>query len=128
MALIDASALEDVATEAEKAVTGTRTGGALLYNYARRPDGPFYDFGQYTREWGNSLGEAWSEEDFNQALDKLVIFKDSSTKDFSGKLILPENFSGISVHFFDDTEEPAEEYYKTLDWFERVYTTIPPWM
>lgn len=128
MALIDASALEDVATEAEKAVTGIRTGGALLYNYARRPDGPFYDFGQYTREWGNSLGDAWSEQDFNQALSRLVIFKESSERDFSNKVIKPENFSGISVHFFDDTYEPEEEYYKTLDWFKRVYTTIPPWM
>ncbi len=125
IAVVDTSALPDLAAAAETAVKGTRISTRELQLYSRSPNGPFYDFGQYTRSWGASLGEQWDAARFEQALQNAVIYKAASATGFDRRPINPENFSGLSVHYFDDFEDDASEYYKRLDWFRDVYTTVP---
>lgn len=124
IALIDTRWLEPIADIAEKATLGRRGNTVGLQRYSRRI-GPFYDFGQYTLRWGESLGNEWDSEQFKSLLNKLVVYKASSERDFSYNPILPENFSGISVHYFNDLWDDESNYYMSLDWFKRVYTTVP---
>ena len=123
--LADASALESVADAALSAIHGSRPSGIFLLNYARNPNGPFYDFGQYTRLWGRSLGDSWNEEAFNMAMEKLVIYKTSSQKNWNKKTFDDDNFSGVSVHIFRAFDDEQNQYYRKLDWFDRIYSTIP---
>lgn len=125
ISITDTSALPALAAAAETAVTGERGLQSALQKYSRNPNGPFYDFGQYTRTWGESLGEAWDGERFRKALEATVIYKVASSRGFDGKPIKPENFSGLSCCFFEDYLTEESEYYKTLDWYKDVYTTMP---
>ncbi len=122
IAICDTSGLEELAAEAEKAVGGTRPPMIRLQRYSRPPNGPFFDFGQYSRVWGESRSEGdWDTQAFTQALDKVVIYKAASSYGFDGRPIDPENFSGISCHYFEDYDMPDDNYYKQLDWYKAVY-------
>ena len=113
--------LDALAQEASKAVKGTRPRTSDLQKYSRSPSGPFYDFGQYTSEWGSTLGEEWDDAAFRRALDEVVVYKAASSFGFDRNPIRPENFSGISCHYFKENGSENNEYYKTLDWFKAVY-------
>lgn len=122
IAVIDTSHLPELARLAETAVGGQRLSLVKLQRYSRSPNGPFLDFGQYTRTWGANRPDAgWDEAAFTRALDATVIYKAASDYGFDGRAILPENFSGISCHYFYDDESEKAEYYKKLDWFKAVY-------
>lgn len=89
-----------------------------VFNYARRPYGPFYDLGQYYRVMASANGIYKSYVDaFNQAIDNIVIYRAASTKDFNNRPIFDENFSGISVHHFEDDGTEDAEFYKRLSWY-----------
>lgn len=119
--LADTSKLPLLAAEAAKAVPGTRPASIKLQRYTRGSTGPFFDFGQYTSEWGASLGEAWDENAFRDALNDVVIYKAASATGFDRRPIKPENFSGVSCCYFYDDQLPETDYYKTLDWYKDVY-------
>ena len=121
----DLDKIEKVAELAEKCVKGVRPPRYSFHNFGRSGIGPFFDFGDYTRQWGAGYDGEWSVADFDAALDCLVVYKAASAKDFSGKNIDPEKFSGLTVHYFDDLWDDPSNYYMQLDWFKRVYTTIP---
>lgn len=123
IAITDTSRLTEVAQQAEKAVGGSRPSMISLQKYSRSPNGPFYDFGQYTRLWGAERPDAgWDEAAFTEALDAAVVYKRASERDFRNQAIDPDNYSGISCHYFYDAETDASEYYKQLDWYKAVYT------
>lgn len=126
LALVDASALNEVAVAAEKGVTGKRPSPLRLQSYHRPPVDRLYDFQQYTHLWGSSLGDAWDELAFSTAMEKLVLYKSCSDTDWRKRPIDRDNFSGISVYYFQDLQNEETEHYKKLDWFRDVYTEIPP--
>lgn len=95
------------------------TGGLL--NYSRTASCPYYDFGQVVRETATLNGKASQIENFEKALGRMVVYSAASEKDFNGRPIPKENFSGISTHLFKDSGSAEEEYYKTLDWYKAVY-------
>ena len=128
LSIVDTSYLEDIAFLAEKAVTGKRPSQLKLQTYHRPPLTALCDFGQYTTAQGASLGNSWSAENFNSLLDKLVIYKAVSPTDWRNRPIDRDNYSGISVFYFEDLGTDEAEYYKGLDWFKAVYTTIPPFI
>lgn len=113
--------LPQLAKEASKAVNGTLPSPSILQKYSRLPSGPFYDFGQYTSLMGESLDEGWNRQNFESALEQTVLYKAASARGFDNRSILPENFSGISCHYFDGEENDENTYYKSLDWFNDVY-------
>lgn len=117
-------ALEEVAREAAKATevsSKERPWAINLQKYSRSPSGPFYDFGQYTSEWGAKLGADWDEAAFRGAMEKAVVYKAASATGFDRREIKPENFSGLSCHYFYDDSTEETEYYKRLDWWKAVY-------
>ena len=122
IAVCRTAGLDALAVEAEKAIGGTRPAMIQLQRYSRAPNGPFFDFGQYSRTWGESRTDGdWDTAAFTEALDDVVVYKAASARGFDGRAIDPENFSGISCHYFEDYEMPADDYYKQLDWYKAVY-------
>lgn len=91
-----------------------------LQTYSRGRLGPYYDFGQYTRRVGENEGSLFDEKAFSQAMDKFVVFKQASDRNFSGLLIDKENYSGISTHAYG-VYALDKEYYRSLDWYKRLF-------
>lgn len=123
VAVVDMSQLETVADLCK----GIYAGGIIpsvsgLQKYSRDSFGPFYDFGQYTSLMAESNKEHVSAEEIAESLSKLVIYKAATPSDFNFQPIVAENYSGISCFRLDssDSSEKAE-YYRTLDWYKRVY-------
>lgn len=94
-----------------------------LQNYSRLRNG-MYDFGQYTKRYlnfSNSIA-ADMEREFDTALREMTIYAGCSNKDFNGTAYAfdPAKYSGFSCHFPGSSTQKAEEYYKSLDWVQRV--------
>ncbi len=142
VAVIDPAPIEAIAEMAQSAIPGTRAPKYKLIKYSRGGYG-FYDFGQYTRKWGDSLNNnesgavAWDTDEFNRLMNDFVIYKNCSNKIFTGS-IDTEQYSGISCGYFDynpdsptaaDASDYADQvYYTRLDWFDRVYKPFWPAM
>ncbi|MDE6297447.1 MAG: hypothetical protein K2L89_06325, partial [Muribaculaceae bacterium] len=82
-----------------------------LQNYSRTKSSPFYDLGQFAREYAQANDAEELIPALNKALDNLIIYTDASEKGFDYKVIVKENFSGISTHFFKNDESEKENYY-----------------
>lgn len=125
--LTNTAELDNLAAEAAKATKASakqRPWASNLQKYSRSPSGPFYDFGQYTSEWGRTLENEWDDTAFREALDKVVIYKAASSVGFDHREINPDHFSGLSCHYFYDYETEESEYYKKLDWYKAVYSSF----
>ena len=93
-----------------------------LQVYSRGKNGPFYDFGQYTRRVVALSPNALPIEEFEEAMDKFVVYKAATKYDFANREIIQENYSGLSCHLYNPTaDDNATAYYRSLDWYERVY-------
>lgn len=93
-----------------------------LQYYSRGSNGPFYDFGQYTRRIVSSNDNAPDLQEFIEAMEKFVIYKAATRLNFAGKEIDQENYSGLSCHLYDpEATDNKTSYYRSLDWFKRVY-------
>lgn len=92
-----------------------------LMTYSRGSLGPYYDLGQYMRRVAENAGSEYNAADFQAALDEMVVYKAHSAKLFTGVTIKPENYSGINVHAFGVSAREDDEYYKTLDWYQRSF-------
>lgn len=93
-----------------------------LLNYARYSDIQFYDFREIIRR---TLQEEDSESllrDFDYAYSEAVIYQAISKTDFNRRLWCIENPCGISAHLFTNSDTPEDTYYRTLDWYNRVYS------
>lgn len=133
VAVMDMSQIEDVAAVAcDIFMSGeNRPSEGGLQNYSRLRSTPYYDFGQYLREYANSNASVNSpvfsdvmKEELKSALDKFVVFSVASEKDFNypvAKPIKKENFSGLSIHNFLNLSSARDDYYRKLDWYQRVW-------
>lgn len=94
------------------------TSRITAHNYGRYSNGPYYDLGQMAEFLGADQPQA--VDAVKKALGKAVIFKSASPRDFSNKIINPDSYSGISVHYIYDPGTKADEtaYYKTLSWYK----------
>ena len=133
MAVMDMSQIEDVAAVASDIFMSgeNRPSEEGLQNYSRLRSTPYYDFGQYLRAYANSNAGVNSSESsdlmkekLKSALDKFVVFSAASEKDFNypvAKPINKENFSGLSIHNFLNLSSARDDYYRKLDWYQRVW-------
>lgn len=115
--------IEPVAQYCQLAYAGAeKPSSYALQDYSRGSNGPFYDFGQYTRRIVSSNENAPAIEQFDEAMEKFVVYKAATRLNFAGKEINQENYSGLSCHLYDPaaTDEKSA-YYRTLDWFKKVY-------
>lgn len=118
--VFDLSGIEALA-DAARAIyaSGSASEASGLQNYGRRPNGPYYDFGQYTFSY---TADEELKSRFSAALDAMTLYKALSSKDFNGFPFDTSIYSGLSCHYLDpEVMSPAEDYYRTLDWYKRVY-------
>jgi len=130
VAVMDMTHIEDVADAARTifSVGNSRPSTGGLQNYSRISRVPYYDFGQYMREYANvnsgSLSQKEADANVNAlkvALDKFVLYCEASDVDFNSRPIVKDNFSGISIHNYMDMDTERERYYRELDWFMHVW-------
>lgn len=97
----------------------------ILQCYSRSSYGPFYDFGQYTRLMNTSSTSGVSDNDFDAAMERFITYKAATERDFRGVAISQENYSGVSCYRFSERDNSAKgDYYRTLDWYKRVYPQV----
>lgn len=120
--VVDMHKLEAVADYCKMAYADTPapvTSGLL--KYTRGSIGPFYDFGQYTKVMSSNNKANPDVTVFEEALQDMILYSAATDKDFNYNSIDPEKFCGISCHVFTDDGSSKANFYKTLDWYNRVY-------
>lgn len=124
--VVDMSAIEKLADACAGLYKGVEEAPSAegMICYTRRKIGPFYDFGQYSRKMADLNPDKPSFSEFEKAIDKFVIWCAASDVDFNYRPIDPEGYSGISCYIYNPSSmSEKNEYYRTLDWYKRVYTT-----
>ena len=120
--VVDMEKVESVADYCRLAYADTPAPSTSNFlKYTRGSIGPFYDFGQYTQAMAANNEAAPSVEDFKKRMNDMIIYSAATDKDFNYNPIDPDKFSGISCHVFVDNGSEKAEFYKTLDWYRRVY-------
>lgn len=120
--VVDMDKLEGVADFCKIAYADTPVPStSTLQKYTRGSIGPFYDFGQYTKAMATGGTSRPNVEEFESAMDEMIIFAAATDKDFNHNPIDSEKFSGISCHIFIDDGSKKNNFYKNLDWYRRVY-------
>ncbi len=95
--------------------------GSLL-NYSRDYRNPYYDFRQIMTKMIWQADRADLAAQFNEAFGNMVIYSAGSDRNFNRVNWDVTNLSGVSAEYFDGSKsEPVADYYKTLDWYKRVY-------
>ena len=117
------SEIEPVASYCRSAYADATVPSSLgLQVYSRGNNGPFYDFGQYTERMAATSASAPDYSEFQRAMDAFVIYKAATARDFAGRPIDQEHYSGVSCNLYNPIDKDnATEYYRTLDWYRRVY-------
>ena len=126
VAVVDMGEIEKVADFCKAAYEGVSAPSATgLQKYSRNAYGPFYDFGQYTRLMAADNPSAPEISEFDEVMDRFIIYKAATEKDFNFNPITPENYSGVSCYRFSEVDSTDKAmYYRTLDWYKRVYPGI----
>lgn len=120
--VVDMDELEGVADYCKMAYSGNSAPSASgLLKYTRGSIGPFYDFVQYTRLMAYNNPDCPAIEEFEGSLSKFILYSAATELDFNYRPIDIDNFSGISCHLFVDDDSKKSKFYKTLDWYKRVY-------
>lgn len=92
-----------------------------LQNYSRSSSNPYYDFGQFVREYAQANDTESLIPEFERALNDFVVFTIASDKDFNYRPIVKDNYSGVSTHLFLDNANAKDKYYKELSWYKATY-------
>lgn len=126
VAVMDMKRIEQVADNAKQILNSgdVRPQMNLLVNYSRATEAAFYDFRQYVCETAylNGAG-ADIVSAFNSAMDNFVTYHAESSFNFNRRPWNTSNISGISTHYFIDNSTPANDFYKTLAWYARIFET-----
>lgn len=126
IAVSDLSRIEeaaDAAAEIMRSFSPVDTEG--MQRYSRFDQGPYFDLGEYLSKMASFADDKDKLiKRLNSALSGMVVFK-AATPSFlpeqHGFMIREESFSGISAHAFAENGSHDEEFYKTLDWYKRVF-------
>lgn len=125
VAVIDMSKLEPVADVAARVF---KTGeirpdkrALLIYSRYNTVSVPLVDLRQYLTETATLNGNASLAEEIADAIDNMVIFHAESQFDFEGNYWDVSKISGISISPFTNGTTKEDDYYRTLDWYHRVY-------
>lgn len=127
---VDMSKIESVANASKEILSlGLgRPAKTELINYSRSSSYSLYDFGKYmeltakrnlTVDDGSKLFTLVNN--FRDALDSFVLYHDASAVNFWMQHWDISSISGISTHWFADEESVSNDYYRTLQWYKRVY-------
>ena len=123
IAVLDMTKIEDFAAECSVYLNeGLSPSSISLMDYSRDGIGPFYDLGDYVKSMAELAEIELTDEEWDEILNRFVIYKAATTKNFSGITIDQSRYSGISTHLYKfNIDSLAESYYKSLDWFKEVF-------
>ena len=133
VAVMDMGKIADVATAAGEifSLGSVRPSVTDMQNYSRFYSTPYYDFGQYLREYAEANVSVAGEDKveasvkaLSDALSGFIIYSAASDGDFNypvAKPILKENFSGISIHPYMGVNSARENFYRKLDWYSATW-------
>lgn len=101
----------------------TKVSFSSFIKYTRGSLGPFYDLGDYTKAMASALGRELTDDEWNEMLDDVVIYKAATPKKFDGLSVPPERYSGISTHiyFTGNFSAKDENFYQSLDWYKSIF-------
>lgn len=119
VAVVDMSVIEEVADVCSDIYLAGQPADGRMQDYARRPHGPFYDFGQYTKLKASGNAEALAR--FESAMARMIVYKSVSDYDFNNRPVNVSEYSGISCHLYTGPDSKRNIYYSGLDWSKRVY-------
>lgn len=129
IAVINPDALEKIADIASATASLAPAPANTLIKYSRGGY-YFYDFGQYINSKFTSDPQSQYAADFKEAMDELIIYKNSSNVLFTGTEIERENYHGISTAYIYNPQDIISSsdknmnFYQSLDWFKRVYLPV----
>ena len=123
VAVVDTGNIELLAESCKSFYSPNDVAPSSLMKYSRYSTGPFYDFGDYSKSLALNNEEGMSSEEWSQIMDKCILYKATTSGSLLGLSIYEDRFSGISTHLysFQDSDSQTEKYYKSLDWFKRVF-------
>ncbi|MDE6393449.1 MAG: hypothetical protein K2L59_09315 [Muribaculaceae bacterium] len=123
VAVVDMAGIEDVADAASGIIASgpLRPQTSDLLNYSRTKSSPFYDFHQFFRMTAELNGASELADVLGVAMGRTVLYNAASENDFNGRPWDSSSSSGVSTHFYVGSDSRDESYYRTLDWFKRVY-------
>lgn len=126
VAVIDMAKIENVAESARMALmTGeSRPSAASLLNYSRSRSWPFYDFRQFFTSTAVINGSREAAEAVERAVSDAVVYSAAYSTDFNRRPWNVSDISGLSTHFYRGLATDSEKYYRSLDWYKRVFDTF----
>lgn len=121
--VVDMNGIEALADFCKSVFGYTSVPSSSLVKFSRFSTGPFYDLGDYVKAMASENGSPITESEWNEVLDKCVLYKATTDGGLLRLYLNPETYSGISTHLysFDGDDSDAERYYKSLDWFKAVF-------
>ena len=122
IAVVDMSQIENVALKASQIISiSQQVNTSIIQTYSRNIAVPFYDLGDYLNNIiiENGLDNSLSQ-DIKNALNKAVVYKRATSKFITIPIDI-NKYCGISTHILKNDGSAQEEYYKTLDWYRKVY-------
>lgn len=123
VAVCDMAAVENVAEASSHIMAAgqRRPSRQTLLNYSRTSGAPFYDFRQLMTETAIANDREDLAAVFRGSLEAMVLYHAESDRNFNKRPWDTSKISGVSVHLYTGADTSAEAYYRTLDWFRRVY-------
>ncbi|MCM1369675.1 MAG: clostripain-related cysteine peptidase [Candidatus Amulumruptor caecigallinarius] len=123
VAVIDMNSLEDFAEMARNVIQSgpVQPEATSLLNYSRTSASPYYDLRQFLKEKAVLNGAEFMNVAIDNGFAQLVKYHAESDIDFNRRPWNKENISGLSTHLYKGGELPAEQYYRKLKWYKRVY-------
>ncbi|MDE6299369.1 MAG: hypothetical protein K2M10_06975, partial [Muribaculaceae bacterium] len=106
IAIADMKGLEPVAEYCKRIYSNTVPPSSVGMNYYSGRQNvayPYYDFGQYTKALIAQHPEE-DEAEFERLMDKFIIYKDATEREFTGQPINQEEYSGVSCHLYKPTQ------------------------
>ena len=128
ISLIDCSQLRNVASICKSIYSiGIGTSDyTSIQRYKRSVPYLFYDFKQYvnsfTADVSNEARLSELKSQFNQSIEKVVMYKATTPFIFNSLAINETNYSGLSTYIIGSTSSTGvnENYYKSLSWYRDV--------
>lgn len=123
VAVVDMRNIEPVASTCREIVVAgdLRPESKNLINYSRTYSSPFYDFREFFEETANLNNRSDLAGRLRDDVSRAVVYSAAADKDFNLHTWDPERISGLSTHYYKGSSSADEEYYRSLDWFVRVY-------
>ncbi|MDE7402977.1 MAG: hypothetical protein K2M87_06165 [Muribaculaceae bacterium] len=98
-----------------------RPSSSQLLNYSRKSGYPYYDLRQVLTLTAELNGNENRANEINRIMNEFVLYHAESKINFNSQWWDDANISGVSTHLYLNRNTNSEAYYRTLDWYKRVY-------